>query len=243
MAASSSALAAGAIGMLEVDATQPSDSHEDHDSPGSIDDTLPMETVVEDLNNESAPDHAEGILAEEMGDEFLPDSPTLVDDPDETVRIDNDIEEDIDDDIDATIDLDPNPSQDEVDLQEVADVELSGPGFTNQGDDPNELEAFDPDAPTLDVGDLFADKPAVDPLSETVDLEPDGPNPMIQPLRNEDSFSPDEDSIQVKPDPLTGELKFETDADDLDETIDFTDGDDEPDDLLSDFGNGLDDKS
>lgn len=244
-AGSSAALAAGAIGMLEIDAAQPRDA--DNDSEASIDDTLPMETVVEDLDDQLASNDSNGNLDEDMEKDFLTDSPTLIDDPNETVRID----EVTDEDTDATVDLDPNPSQDEVDLLEVADVELSGPGFANQGHDQDETESFDPDVPALDVGDLFGDETAKDPLAETVDLESDTMSPSIKPLRNEESFLPDEDSIQVKPDPLTGELKFESQADDNDmsepDDIDLGFADDEnnddTDDLFGDFGKGLKDPS
>ncbi|KAA1260315.1 glucuronate isomerase [Rubripirellula obstinata] len=194
LAGSSAALAAGAIGMVEVDAAD------------SVDDTLSMETVVEELADDSGDDQSD-----------LADLPTQIEDNDETVRIEEEIDEDS-----VEFDLDPSPSDAEVDVLETSDVVISDVANEETVD----LEDLQVDEPALDVGDLLSDS-EVDPGLETVGLDDETMNPAITPLRNEDSFSPDEDSIQVKPDPLTGELKFNTPTD--------QNADDDTDDLLIDF--------
>jgi glucuronate isomerase len=195
-AGSSAALAAGAIGVLEIDAAD------------SINDTVPMETVIEDAESQFAEDD-------------LADLPTRLDESDETIRIDQD---------ELDLDLDPPVTVDEVEVLEVADVELA-----DFADEPTvDFEGFDPDAPPLEVGDLLDDDSA-DKLLETVDLDSDSAKPAITPLRHEGSFVPDDDSIQVKPDPLTGELRFDSESEQS--------GDDDIDDLMIDFGDELDNES
>ena len=197
LAGSSAALAAGAIGMVEVDA------------PASAEDTLSMETVVEEVDEIVAEEAIEDPFSHDDEDHELAELPTQIEEKnDETVRIDEDPSE---------FGLDPVPSIDEVDVLETADVELSG--FANE--ETVDIEEFDADAPSLDVGDLLGED-----ASETVDIDAESTSPKITPLRNEDSFFPDEDSIQVKPDPQTGELKFETPTN--------QNGDDD-DDLLADL--------
>lgn len=185
LAGSSSALAAGAIGMVEVDAVD------------SLDDTLAMETVVEEMEEES--DDAQHDLS---------DLPTQIERDDETVRIDDES---------SDFDLDPIPSIEEVERLEASDVELVD--FSNEAT--VEIEEFQADEPALDVGDLLDDSPS----DATIDLDDQANSPSITPLRNEGSFTPDEDSIQVSPDPLTGELRFNSPPDqnsdeDVDDLID-----------------------
>ncbi|GAA4449407.1 glucuronate isomerase [Novipirellula rosea] len=149
----------------------------------------------------------------------------------ETIEIDEDFEQ--------QDELDPLPSEDELGAVDVADVELKDPSSDRQSVDSDAIESeADPDP--LDVGDLFAaddespvsdtDSPATDTyatVSEDLLLE-DAPSeddaeasePEISLLRGEESFAPDEDSLRVQPDPLTGELTFPTpDSDAKDEDM------------------------
>ncbi len=135
--------------------------------------------------------------------------------------------------------LDPLPSEDELGTVDVADVELKDPSSDRQSVDSEVIESeADPDP--LDVGELFADDDESsasdtdspvndsyatvsedtvpeDMLSEDLFLE-DVPTeddsetsePQISMLRGEESFAPDEESLRVQPDPMTGELTFPT---------------------------------
>ncbi|MGI9473824.1 MAG: glucuronate isomerase [Rubripirellula sp.] len=96
--------------------------------------------------------------------------------------------------------LDPLPSQDEIQSANVDDVQLSSGSAETSATDAESLESAI-DAEPLDVGDVTG--------------EEDAEGPEIRMLRGEGSFEPDEDSLQVRPDPVTGELKFPV-ADDED---------------------------
>ena len=98
---------------------------------------------------------------------------------------------------DSLDDLDPLPSHDEIQSANVDDVELR-PDISGSAPDATSLES-EIDAEPLDVGDLSGDEGAEE--SE------------IRMLRGEGSFEPDEDSLRVQPDPVTGELKFPVDDD------------------------------
>ena len=98
---------------------------------------------------------------------------------------------------DSLDDLDPLPSHDEIQSANVDDVELR-PDTSGSAPDATSLES-EIDAEPLDVGDLSGDEGAEE--SE------------IRMLRGEGSFEPDEDSLRVQPDPVTGELKFPVDDD------------------------------
>ena len=149
----SATLAAGAIGMVEV-------TNADVANP-AIDDTLSMETVVEDF------------LGSSESDSFS-EHPTLIEENSETVRIEDD----------AELKIDPVPTDDEVQSLDVPDVELS---------------------PDRELSE--------DALSETIEFQPtdldaETHSTEIKPLRNEESFDLDEDSLRLTPDPLTGELTY-----------------------------------
>ena len=187
LASSTAALAAGAIGMVEIDRDQ-NEVEEDlgateSDDP-SINDTLPMETVLEESDSALlGPDQSE--------------RPTLIDEADETVRIEGGEEPDID----------PVPNDDEIESLEVDDVQISELA-TERAVISDDLVAEAGDEP-LDVGDLLDETP----LEDTIEFEPtetdqESDGPKIRQLRNEGSFSPDEESLRLAPDPMTGELTY-----------------------------------
>ena len=97
---------------------------------------------------------------------------------------------------DSLDDLDPLPNHDEIQSANVDDVELRPDAFGAA--DASSLES-EIDAEPLDVGDLSRDG--------------DSEGSEIRMLRGEGSFEPDEDSLRVQPDPVTGELKFPVDDD------------------------------
>jgi glucuronate isomerase len=86
--------------------------------------------------------------------------------------------------------LDPLPSEDEIKAVDLDDVELltGNAAITDHETLAAELEP-------LDVGDL------------TGDTDNEGTE-KIQMLRGDGSFEADEESLKVKPDPMTGELRF-----------------------------------
>ncbi|MDF1841334.1 MAG: glucuronate isomerase [Rubripirellula sp.] len=88
--------------------------------------------------------------------------------------------------------LDPLPSEDEIKAVDLDDVELL---TGNAAITDHETLAADVDLEPLDVGDL------------TGDTDDKGAE-KIQMLRGDGSFEADEESLKVKPDPMTGELRF-----------------------------------
>jgi hypothetical protein len=123
---------------------------------------------------------------------------------------------------DAPVELDPLPSDEELQAIDVSDVELSEFDAGTAAPDADSIEA-EADAESLDVGDLLGE----DELQET-------PSPDIRMFRGEESFQPDEDSLRLQPDPATGELTFpvstsdEEEADVLYDPTDDADVLDEP---------------
>lgn len=115
----------------------------------------------------------------------------------ETISIDDELSDDLD------LDLDPLPSDDEIQTADVIDVELA------DAPEPRSIEESDIDPEPLDVGDIFGDD--------------DDEKPEIQMLRGEDSFEADDDSLLLTPDPTTGELTFQATED---EDIVVEEGDD-----------------
>ncbi len=221
VAASSASLAAAAIGMVEV-----------HDSSSESDEELEVE---EDLEVEEELEMEETLLIEDYDDDPLADRPTLVDEApspqvDDTVRIDEEesqgsaFETLVDSGFsnESLIALDPLPSDDEIQSADADDVEVSDFSSPRPAGEPDSLEAeLDPEL--LDLGDMFGDSSAGE--TET---------PEIEMLTGEESFEPDEDSLLLTPDPMTGELRFNVneDLDDdlvlapeddsyVDETIEF----------------------
>jgi glucuronate isomerase len=230
-AASSAALAAGSIGIIDV-----SDAHdqvlapevseeattdaqeslasehldEEDEFPTLVDET--SETLIEetfrieddDKTKEEQPAQEENVPFDEL--------PTMVEIND-TVRIDSspELEPDADpnvyetlvdsefisdqNDTDYPTALDPLPNADEIQAVEIADVELDDFGTARTAaenwEDDIHLEP-------LDVGDLSGEEP--------------NSEPNIQPLRGEQSFTADEDSLRLLPNPLTGELTFRVPA-------------------------------
>ncbi len=217
-AATSSALAAGAIGMIEV-----SDNNQaDIDQPVEFDeDSLPT-TIEEGSNVETVRiDEDEFVVNDMPDDEFeLADLPTSAE-ADDTVRVEDYLQEP-----DADQPLDPIPSDDEIQAVDLDDVVLTDPIAARAGADQDQIEQA-ADSESLDVGDLLGDQP--------IDAHTAG----IEPLRGEESFELDDDSLQVEPDPATGEWtlplpgpndeqEFDSDEDDLLATIDLDDDQDEP---------------
>ncbi len=185
--ATTAALAAGAIGMVEVsdpDPVEPID-FDDGSIPTVIEEPGATETVrIEDDEQELALD----------GD--LEDSDELADMPTEfgledTVRVDEHV---------AEAELDPLPSHQEIQAVDVDDVTLE-----EIEPEPSTIDSdqIDVDPEPLDVGNLLGD--------ESVDAKEAG----IEMLEGQDSFIADEESLQTVPDPETGEptLPF-TDLDD-----------------------------
>ena len=150
-----------------------------------------------------------------VSEDAFPDMPTTVESH-ETVEIDEE--------------LDPLPSADEVQGVDVEDVELRDDSVELRPE-PEDIAAELDDEP-LDVGDLTDGGIAetIDEVEEIVETQSETP---IEYLRGEGSFTPDEDSLQVTPDPMTGELTFQPPgADDvssgtveIDETIEWEDDD------------------
>ncbi|MCM2370460.1 glucuronate isomerase [Aporhodopirellula aestuarii] len=95
----------------------------------------------------------------------------------------------------ADSELDPLPMDDELNELDLDDVELLDPSAEPVHDAGTIATVLD-DVP-LDVGDLTSDED-----------EGESGAPQIQQLRGESSFAPDDDSLQLLSDPLTGELRY-----------------------------------
>ncbi len=251
VAGASAALAAGAIGMVEVsDAMEVSGVHEVpvgggpvveaplvEDPVGGISDAeesgQPIttdfaselyETVdeMEDIADVAEPEfdvveaEDEESEADAETDQFAETDPTDENSLDE-YSTDTD-----------SLDLDPNPSDDEIQASEVEDVLF---------DDPSEpeLDAGTIDAQAdaealntgnvLDESDLLTDSGELqDDPGDEVNLQEETDSPQIEMLRGEEGFTPDEDSLQLTKDPVTGELTFGQAATEAE--VDFIDGDD-----------------
>jgi glucuronate isomerase len=91
--------------------------------------------------------------------------------------------------------LDPLPSHDEIQSANADDVQLFDDSVEQRHPTTDAL-ASEIDPEPLDVGDVLG-----------TDSEP-ATNPDIRLLRGEDSFEVDEESLLLRPDPNTGELKF-----------------------------------
>ncbi|TWT53154.1 glucuronate isomerase [Rubripirellula amarantea] len=223
-------LAAGAIGMVEVDA-EPAD--DDVDSFATIE-----ETSVDSGNEETiAMSTAELDSADLDFDRAVSGTPEPAATDSEATA--SELTSPIDDETDDTIDIeevnndleiDPVPTLDEVESLGVADVELADDATEAKNLDAESIESMVNDE-SLDLGDMTSEsEPETEPDNtsgesnmdypgniETVDLsdlnEPTD-EPSIQFLRNEKSFAPDEESLRLKPDPLTGELTFPTSDED-----------------------------
>lgn len=91
--------------------------------------------------------------------------------------------------------LDPLPSHDEIQSANADDVQLFDDSVEQRYPTTDAL-ASEIDPEPLDVGDVLG-----------TDSEP-ATNPDIRLLRGEDSFEVDEESLLLRPDPNTGELKF-----------------------------------
>lgn len=178
-AATSSALAAGAIGMVEVEPAVPGEPAPGDDEP-----------------------------------QYLDSLPTTVDSPGnvETVKMDDEPQDE----------LDPAPSDEEIEAVGLDDVELLPEDLATAAD-PHTLDA-PADDELLDVGELWGEEP------QSADQA------GIEPLRGEESFVPDDDDLQLSPDPATGEWTLPVAA--VDETaerppVDQSDQESGKDDLLA----------
>ncbi|QEG02100.1 glucuronate isomerase [Stieleria maiorica] len=99
--------------------------------------------------------------------------------------------------------LDPIPTAEEIDAAEVADVVLED---ASRDFDATAMEA-EIDPSPLDVGDLLGEQGDNPP-------GPDTPGSSIHLLAADGEFTPDSDSMKLKPDPMTGELHFPVGEDD-----------------------------
>ena len=88
---------------------------------------------------------------------------------------------------------DPLPTATEIESLEIEDVELQDAAGERVVIDQETLESEVDDEP-LDVGELLGDA--------------DDGSPTIRMLRGEESFTADEDSLRLQPNPVTGELFF-----------------------------------
>ena len=197
----------GIAGVYEdpmVDPNQETVQIEDDESEGiDLAESTPVQSEMFDTVNEDA----------------FPDMPTTVDSL-ETVEIDEELE----------AQLDPLPSEDEVQGVDLEDVELRDDGVELRPE-PEDIAAVLDDEP-LDVGDLTDGGIAetIDEVEEIVETQSETP---IEYLRGEGSFTPDEDSLQLSPDPMTGELTFQppgtedvsSGSVEIDETIEWEDDD------------------
>ncbi|QDV87913.1 glucuronate isomerase [Stieleria magnilauensis] len=132
---------------------------------------------------------------------------TVTDDSDRTVGSDSfgsvgQLAETIDSDDELGF-LDPIPTAEEVDSAEVPDVVLED---ASGGFDATALDA-EIDPLPLDVGDLLGGNDANPP-------GPDTPGSSIHMLAGDGEFTPDSDTMKLKPDPMTGELHFPIGDDD-----------------------------
>ena len=91
--------------------------------------------------------------------------------------------------------LDPLPSHDEIQSANADDVQLFDDSV-EQRQTATDALASEIDPEPLDVGDVLG------PASEA------STNPEIRMLRGEDSFEVDNESLLLRPDPNTGELRF-----------------------------------
>lgn len=108
---------------------------------------------------------------------------------------------------DAVAVLDPLPTAEELQEVEIDDVQLAPePAYPDAERIESEVE-HEP----LDVGELLAE--------EGTEAAESTEHPDIRMLRDETSFTPDEDSLQLKPDPMTGEPTFSVTP--SDETLDL----------------------
>ncbi len=217
------------------------------------------EDTEQDFMEQEAPAALEETVAEIRDSEFvmegddqydtddedmLPELPTVVELQD-TVRIDPDEYADADGESETevaeqdwkvnpsaeTVEFDTLPTDDEIEAVDVLDVELSEPS-TAGAPDAAQIEA-EADSRPLDVGDILGED--TDTRDEPAQEEAEG-DETIRMLRGEESFSPDEDSMQLTRDPITGELMFpiaaadkspeiafqEVDEDDVDANEDIT---------------------
>ncbi|MCO8120345.1 glucuronate isomerase [Stieleria sp. TO1_6] len=148
----------------------------------------------EDLGFEDDQSELSAFLESDGDDESDDGYKTVDDDTDQTVGPEMGTVRDVEE---ATVgSLDPLPSAEEIDAAEMLDVEL----METQALDATPLDT-EIDGLPLDVGDL---------LGEASDnpLGPDAPNSTIQMLSGDSAFAPDEESMLLSPDPLTGELQF-----------------------------------
>ncbi|MGB7344778.1 MAG: glucuronate isomerase [Pirellulaceae bacterium] len=182
-AGASAALAAGAIGMVEVsDAGEVSGVQEVFEQPE------PQQPVTQEFMSDLYETVEE---VDEIADEAVGEFDVVEEDEDEV----------------AVLDLDPNPSDDEVQAAEVEDVV-----FDDRSESVVDVETIESEADVepLNVGDLLGDEAdGVDDVAAyEEDVEESTLSPDVHPLRGEESFTLDEDSLQLVKDPITGEMTF-----------------------------------
>lgn len=202
------------FGIAELSEEESSEQPADNAVESSLDEEA-FPTVVED-----SPSTAETVRMDEVdgepsdADSELTDMPTVLE-LEDTVRMEDTESEELgigseptpdnlqdtaipmEPPVEPAVELDPLPSDDEIQAVDVGDVELRS---FDLGDSMPNAETIEAEAESepIDVGDLLGD------AGETSGIE----SPDIRLLRGEDSFQPDEDSLQLQPDPATGELTF-----------------------------------
>ncbi len=206
-AAATAGLAAGAIGMVEVDDAADVDFVDD---PGETLEIVASNIEADAPGSELSPDDQFDTIDEDM----LPELPTVVDGSHETVNIDEELDAELMDfkldhqanaiGLDETIDIDPLPTDDEIQDTELPDVELVETD-QERAPDAADIDA-QADSSPLDVGDVLDDQDDVSVLDD--DLPEDSEMDQIRMLRGETTFTPDEDSMQLTRDPVTGEYTF-----------------------------------
>ncbi|WP_146521924.1 glucuronate isomerase [Stieleria varia] len=170
------------------------------DDPDSGDSTL-------DLKNEKTVGPQLGTVAEDesFGESFgamSDDDSTASDSADDSNKVSDDGElAVIDDEL-----LDPLPTDDEISLTSVGDVELTDASDELLDAQSLELEI---DPLPLDVGDLsLDDESSADSVAQSAGDKSSLADSEIRMLSGDGAFTPGDEELLLKTDPLTGELQF-----------------------------------
>ncbi|TWU57285.1 glucuronate isomerase [Rubripirellula reticaptiva] len=168
----------------------------DSDTVSMSDDTVSFEdaTDVSDVNVDELDAEFDDQLSEPAASDSDNDVVKFetVSVTDDTVRIEVSQDE---------LGLDPSPNDDEIKSTELADVELTDRSVER-------AQALDVDSISDQLDSEPLDLEAM--LGDEASDSGDG-TPRIHMMRGEESFETDEDSLQLTPDPVTGELTFQID--------------------------------
>ncbi|MGB7323466.1 MAG: glucuronate isomerase [Rubripirellula sp.] len=196
----SDAIESGVAEMSDADTISMNDETVSFDDAGDVSDVN-----VDDLGGDFDDQLSESLASDSGDDDGLVDDFETVSVADDTVRIDAANSDTGQDDFG----LDPSPNHDEIQSTDLADVEL-----TERSDE--RAQSLDPDSISdqLDSEPLDLEAMLGDEASDS-----DHDAPGIQMMRGEESFETDEDSLQLTPDPVTGELTFQIDDDGSDDLV------------------------